>query len=171
MTIQDAPQAKIFLANTRFEKLAKRPGGVARNDAIASASSNIDKIKPEVIFWIRKGSARLDRAIQETWISADDAARFDSAIELSASLRDIGTTVGFPLLSFICGNLCEILETQKSGVKFRKDIIDVHRMALTLSAQDDYRNSRPDDLPIFKSGFEKVLTIFRRESGTTEPES
>jgi len=162
MTAADKPQPKIFLANTRFETMAKRPGGVPRNDAIKSASSNIDKIKPEAIFWIRKGVVRLDRAIQDTWISADDAARFDAAIELSASLRDVGATIGFPLLSFICQNLCEILETQKSGVKFRKDILDVYRMALMLSAQDEHRDSSPDDLPIFKSGLEKVLMIFRR---------
>ncbi len=171
MSSQNTTSAKIFLANTQFEKLAKRPGGVSREDAIKSAFSNIDRLKADAIFWIRQGVVRLDQAIQDTWISADDAARFDFAITLSASLRDVGATVGFPLLTFVCNNLCEILETQKSGVKLRKDIIDVHRMALMLSAQDKYRKSNLDDLPIFKSGFEKILTIFRRESGTTGLES
>lgn len=164
MTKSTTSQARIFHANTQFEALARRPGGVARNKAIENASKGIETIKPEFIFWLKQGVSKLDLAIQETWISLDDTDRFDTAIELSITLRDVGATLGFPLLSFITGNLCEILEAQKQGAAFRKDIIDCHRMALVLSIQDDYRKSSPEELPVLKSGLLDVLTIFRRNT-------
>ena len=164
MTEQTSTQARIFHANTQFETLARRPGGVARDKALENAANGIERIKPELIFWLKQGVFKLDLAIQATWISLEDTTRFDSAIELSVALRDVGATLGFPLLSFISNNLCEILEAQKQGAAFRKDIIDCHRMALILAVQDDYRKSNPDELPILKSGLLDVLTIFRRDT-------
>lgn len=164
MSEHSSSAARVFLANTQFETLARKPGGVPRDNALKKAKSGIDKIKPELVFWIKQGVFKLDQAIQDTWINVDDTSRFETAIELSASLRDVGATLGFPLLSFICGNLCEILEAQKEGASFRKDIIDCHRMALILSAQDDYRKSDPEDLPVLKSGLLNVLSIFKREN-------
>lgn len=168
MSAQPNSSARIFHANTPFENLARRPGGLARERAIQNAADGIEKIKPEMVFWLKQGAFRLDRAIQDTWISSADASRFDTAIELSGSLRDVGATLGFPLLSFICGNLYEILSAQKEGASFRKDIIDCHRMALVLSIQDDYRMTKPEDLPVLKSGLLNVLSIFRRENGLSE---
>lgn len=166
MTQEAAKTARIFLANTQFETLARKPGGVPRENALKRASTGIDKIKPELVFWIKQGVFKLDQAIQDTWIG-EDPGRFDAAIELSTSLRDVGSTLGFPLLSFICNNLYEILDGQKNGAVFRKDIIDCHRMALILSSQDDYRKTRPEDLPVLRSGLLDVLSIFRRESNLT----
>jgi len=165
MTENAISQARVFHANTQFEVLARRPGGVLRDKAIDNATKGIETIKPELIFWLKQGASKLDLAIQETWISLEDKDRFDTAIKLSVALRDVGATLGFPLLSFITGNLCEILEAQKQGAAFRKDIIDCHRMALVLSVQDDYRKSNPDELPVLKSGLLDVLTIFRRDTG------
>lgn len=164
MTKNNISQARVFHANTPFEALARRPGGVSRDKAIENASKEIETVKPEFIFWLKQGVSKLDLAIQETWISLEDLDRFDRAIELSITLRDVGTTLGFPLLSFITGNLCEILEAQKQGAAFRKDIIDCHRMALVLSIQDNYRKSSPEELPVLKSGLLDVLTIFHRST-------
>ena len=39
MTKNNHPEAKLFYADTRFERLARRPGGVEREQAIKQAQA------------------------------------------------------------------------------------------------------------------------------------
>ena len=46
MSESDKPEARIFAVETRFQKLARRSGGIPRDQAIEQATLQIDAAKP-----------------------------------------------------------------------------------------------------------------------------
>jgi len=43
MVKETTPEARLFFVDTRFQKMARRPGGVPRDRAIEQAQKYIDK--------------------------------------------------------------------------------------------------------------------------------
>ena len=52
MTKQSAPEARTFFVDARFQRMARRPGGVPRSQAIRSAELEIEKLKPDFADWL-----------------------------------------------------------------------------------------------------------------------
>ena len=46
-------KARIFAVDTRFQQMARRPGGLPREKAIEQAASKIDDAKPGYDVWLR----------------------------------------------------------------------------------------------------------------------
>ena len=51
-------EVRIFFADTRFERMARRPGGVPREKALAQADKMVDELRLDFGGW-------LDRELQE----------------------------------------------------------------------------------------------------------
>ena len=51
-------EVRIFFADTRFERMARRPGGVSREKALAQADKMVDELRLDFGDW-------LDRELQE----------------------------------------------------------------------------------------------------------
>ena len=150
------PEARVFSPKTRFQTLARRPGGVSRNQAVENAQNQVEEAKlgfedwlegelTELVGWIDR--AKSGEAVDD-WI---DAAQFHAH-----QLRDVGTTVGFELLTFIANTLCTILDGIKSGAECNMDSIVCHIDALLLIRQKQYRHLRPDQLPELSRGLFRV---------------
>jgi hypothetical protein len=82
-------------------------------------------------------------------------------------MRDVGTTMGFELVTFITNNLCEIFEAIIAGASPRNEIIDCHIDALLLAKQEQYRHLRPEQLPELNSGLRRVLEVASNPSSGT----
>jgi len=80
----------------------------------------------------------------------------DLALFHAHSLRDVGTTVGFELLTFIAGTFCTILESIKSGAECNVEALTCHIDALLLIRKRQYRNLRPEQLPELSEGLHRV---------------
>ena len=156
MADNPSKEARVFLPNTRFQKLARRPGGVPRNQAVENAQSKIEEAKlgfedwldgelNELIGWVER--AKSGEPV-ESWI---DAAQFHAN-----QLRDTGTTVGFELLTFISNTLCTILDRIKAGAECNMDSLTCHIDALLLIRQKQFRNLRPDQVPELSRGLHQV---------------
>src|SRR5205085_5158198 len=52
MSKKSSPEAHTFYVDTRFQRLARRPGGVPREQALEGAQANIDESKPEFEIWL-----------------------------------------------------------------------------------------------------------------------
>ncbi|HLH98992.1 MAG TPA: hypothetical protein VKW08_28110 [Xanthobacteraceae bacterium] len=150
------PEARVFDAKTRFQKLARRPGGVPRTQAVENAQNQVEEAKlgfedwfegelTELVGWIER--AKSGEGVEE-WL---EAAEFHAH-----QLRDVGTTVGFELLTFIAGTLCTILDGIKAGAEINMESIICHIDSLLLIRQKQYRNLRPDQVPELSRGLFRV---------------
>jgi hypothetical protein len=154
----DSPdsEARIFSPKTRFQTLARRPGGVPRDKAVENAKNKIEEAKLGFDEWLDVELTELVRWIEharaggpvEDWI---DAAQFHAN-----QLRDVGTTVGFELLTFIANTLCTILDGIKAGAECNMESLICHIDSLLLIRQREYRTLRPDQVPELSRGLHQV---------------
>ncbi len=154
---------RVFAVNTRFQQMARRPGGVPRDVAIAQAQSQINDYKADFVDWV----ARELQALSDTFYSAKGAAIADAKTEemyrMCCQLRDTGTTMGLALLTFVSDNLCRVLEAIKSGATYDPAMIECHIDALTLARKEPYRSMSPDNFPDMTSGLKRVLERASRQ--------
>ena len=60
----DSPdEAKVFAVDTRFQQMARRPGGISRDKALAAAVQEIENARPEVEDWLEREVQALSRAV------------------------------------------------------------------------------------------------------------
>jgi hypothetical protein len=151
-------EGRTFEVETRFQKMARRPGGIPREQAIERAQSKIEEVKPSFTEWLDGGINELiglaGNAAQGAY---SDASWTEGAALLSRRIRDVGTTMGFELVTFIANNLCEIFEAIGNGAEYRSELVNCHIEALLLAKQERYRALRPEQLPELSSGLRRVL--------------
>jgi hypothetical protein len=149
-------EARVFSPKTRFQALARRPGGVSRSQAVDNAQGKIEEAKLGFDEWLDAELTELIGAIRraragepvEEWI---EVAQFHTN-----QLRDVGTTVGFELLTFISNTLCTILDGIKAGAECNVESLTCHIDALLLIRQKQFRNLRPDQVPELSRGLHQV---------------
>ena len=148
--------AREFPVETDFHKKARRPGGVTRNQAVGNAQAQIETLKEEFNDWLKDGLDRLQSAIQLAETFPDNAMLVEDAFRSSCELRDIGTTMGYELVTFVANRLCEVLNAIRNGADYDKVLIRCHLDALQLARQDTYKNVSPDQVPDLCDGLRRA---------------
>jgi len=148
--------AREFPVETDFHKKARRAGGVTRNQAVGNAQAQIETLKEEFTDWLKDGLDRLQSAIQLAETFPDNAMLVEDAFRSSCELRDIGTTMGYELVTFVANRLCEVLNAIRNGADYDKVLIRCHLDALQLARQDSYRNVSPDQVPDLCDGLRRA---------------
>ena len=150
------PDARVFLPKTRFQTLARRPGGVPRSRAVENALNKVEEVKIDFEEWFEHELEGLIEVTERAKAGAHVDEWIDLALFHAHSLRDVGTTVGFELLTFIAGTFCTILESIKSGAECNVEALTCHIDALLLIRKRQYRNLRPEQLPELSEGLHRV---------------
>jgi hypothetical protein len=151
------PEARIFLADTRFQQMARRPGGVPREQAVERAQATLDELKQEFTGWLDERLHDLGAAIQALESAPFDAARLETVYQCCRQLREVGTTMGFELTTVISGNLCEVLDAVRAGAPCDMQALDCHFDALMLTSKPPYCDLRPDQLPEMTGGLRQIV--------------
>jgi hypothetical protein len=159
MAEQSDHDANVFPVDTRFQQLARRPGGVSRERAIESAQRQIDEMKPDFVDWLDRELGELSASLRDVTSNPAEAAALDRAHQTCRGLRDVGSTMGYELLTFIAGNFCGILDAIRAGAPCDKDMIDCHMDALLLARTEPYRNLHPEQLPEMTRGLRRVVEL------------
>jgi len=159
MAQQSDRDPNIFTVESRFQQLARRPGGVTRERAIESAERHIEELKTDFGDWLDHELQDLAGSIRQLAANPGNAAILDRAEQACSQLRDVGATMGYDLLTFIASNFCHILDAMKAGAAYDKDIIDCHMDALLLARTDQYRHLTPDQVPEMASGLRRVVEL------------
>jgi hypothetical protein len=157
MTKQPSPDAKIFFVDSRFQRMARQPGGIPRNQAIQLAEVAVEDLKPDYINWLAQQLQETITAIRKLEAHSDSAPAIDAAYQYCGDLRDTGTTMGFELLSFIANNLCEVLDAIKAGATYHKETIECHLDALVLASKPPYNNFGPEKVPEMIDGLRLAI--------------
>src|SRR5690348_9126414 len=118
MSDSEKNKAHIFYVDSRFERLARRSGGVPREKALAAAQGQIEAIRPTFGEWLDLELNDLSAAASD----ADNAPTSMIAVErvevICGQIRDLGATMGHALVTFVAGSLCSILEAVKEGAPY-----------------------------------------------------
>jgi hypothetical protein len=159
MADQRDQNAHIFPVDTRFQQLARRPGGVTRERAVESAQRQIEDMKVDFADWLDRELKELSASVGQVTSNPAEVAALERAHQTCRGLRDVGSTMGYQLLTFVAGNFCGILDAIKAGAPFDKDMIDCHMDALLLARTEPYRNLHPEQLPEMTSGLRRVVEL------------
>lgn len=150
---------RIFPVETQFQKMARREGGIPREKAIEEASARVEEIRPGFEDWLVKELEILDGIVKAAKAAKAGKAGPDWAEQAnhhSRQLRDVGTTMGLVLLTFIAGLLCEILDEIAAGAECNMNSVTCHVDSLFLARQEPYRNMRPEQVPELTKGLRRI---------------
>jgi hypothetical protein len=155
---QDSRQdARVFFVDTRFQRLARRPGAVPREQAIERAQVQIDEIKVGFNDWLNRELNELANLVHRAQAQAAENDWVDLANARSRQLRDVGATMDCELITFIASALCEIFDAVAAGAECNFDSITCHLDALFLARHEPYRHLRPDQVPELANGLRLVV--------------
>jgi chemotaxis protein histidine kinase CheA len=157
------PSVRIFAVDTRFQKMARRSGGVPREVAIERAQEQIETFKDEFVDFVDRELQELTEAFRSIASDTITEAQLDELEQRCSQLRDTGTTMGLALITFVADNLCQVLNTVRNGARYEPATIDCHIDALTLATTEPYRNLKPDQLPEMTEGLYRVLERANRQ--------
>jgi chemotaxis protein histidine kinase CheA len=151
--------AAIFPVDTRFQQMARRPGGVPRERALEAAQRHLDELKPDFNNWLVRELQELATSVQQVSDNPGDADALDRAQQACNQLRDVGSTMGYELVTFVANNFCDILDAVKAGAAYDQNVIDCHMDALTLARTDAYRSLRPEQVPEMARGLRRLVAL------------
>jgi len=156
MSKEPERQALTFFVETRFQRLARRPGGVPRERALEMAQENIENSKPEFEAWLDTELQELANIVRSAEAGTAEPGWIEDICSRSRQMRDLGATMGFVLLTFVANNLCEILEGTQAGHEYNMETIRCHLDALLLARQKQYREMPLEQLPELIKGLRLV---------------
>jgi len=159
MSKKTTPEAHIFYADTRFERMARRTGGVIREQALDRAQAHVDEMKSGFSEWLDGELLALSSALSQAEQNPSDTSSLDRAYGSCCHLRDVGGTMGYELVTFVARNLCEVLDAIKAGAVYDKDTVDCHVNAFFLAKAEQYRHLRPEQVPEMASGLRRVVEL------------
>jgi hypothetical protein len=153
----DDDLVRIFPVETTFQKQARRPGGVPRDRAIKYATSRVEEVKPEFEDWVGKELETLADVVGKMKKGEAPADWVEVANRHSRHLRDVGTTMGSELLTYIAASLCEILDEIATGAPCNVESVTCHVDALFLARQKPYWGLKPEQVPELTAGLRRVV--------------
>jgi hypothetical protein len=159
MAKDDDTGPNLFYPDTRFERLARRPGGVERDIALSLAQAAVDEIKPEFAIWIDHEFDALHAALADVDSNPRDKEALKRAFHSCAQLRDVSGTMGYELVTFVATTLCDILEAYIAGADHDKEVVECHRNAFILARAEQYRYLTPEQVPEMTRGLLRVVEI------------
>ncbi len=153
---QAEPDPYIFPVETRFHKLAQRPGGIPRDQAIERAQAQVEELKADFDDWLEARLQELTTLFDAVKRGNGQADWIEAANLNSRQLRDVGTTVGFELLSFVTDSLCEVLDAAQASGEHSIESIACHIDSLMLIQKRSYRHLKPEQVPELTEGLQRV---------------
>ena len=157
MSKRDDYEAREFHIETKFQALAKRPGGVAREQAIVNAQTTVATLKPAFETWVDDEMTQLLKIIPPDGADLKDRAWMNIADTHSQRLADVSATMGYDFVSYVANNLCLMFDAIKQGADYRRDVMVCHLDALVLGRKDKFRRMKPEDVPELTDGLRRVL--------------
>ena len=147
MTKDEQRLARIFYPNTRFERMARRSGGISREIALKQAQEQIDACQGNFTEWLNQQLQDIQSAAVELTHSPSNETARARLERICSDIRDIGTTMGCDLLSFAARSLCSVLDAFREGAGHATPLLDCHGKVLLLARAPRYRYLRQTKPP------------------------
>jgi hypothetical protein len=149
--------SRTFSVDTRFQKMARRAGGIPREKAIEQAEAGIEEVMPEFGNWLEMQIRQLDQIVQAAAAGREQPTWITLAEYYAGQLRDVGTTMGFQLVTVIADALAKILAGVQAGAELHMNLILCHVDALVVVRQEQFRGLGPADVPELVGGLRRAM--------------
>lgn len=149
-------EARVFPVDTRFQKLARRPGGVPRDEALRQAGGKLEEAEGSFDDWLESELRQLVDAIQHIERGNADRDSVEAASFHCYQLRNVGSTMRCELITFVAGSLCDVFDAIIAGASCDIDSIRCHLDSLLLAKQKAYRHLKPEQVPELTAGLRRV---------------
>lgn len=167
----NSSDVKTFPVDSHFQQMARRPGGVPRAQALERAHMQIDDARNTFGAWFSEQVAAITAALPKDDDPGADAPRWVETVSSHArQLHDVGTTMGYQLVTFIAGHFCDMLDAIRDGAAPNRELIDLHVEALRMSRQEKYQRMTAADFPELSSGLNKLL-LLAKAGGELQPDN
>ena len=150
-------EAREFHVETKFQQMAKRPGGVTREQALVKAQESVATLKPGFETWLDDEIAMLMRSMPKQGDDLTSRHWMTAADSHCQNLADVSATMGYEFVSFVANNLCMMFDAIRQGADYRRDVMSCHVDALLLGRKDKFRRMKPEDVPELTEGLRRVL--------------
>ena len=150
-------EAREFHVETKFQQMAKRPGGVSRDQALTQAQVSVATLKPGFETWLDDEIAALLKVVPKDGDDPKDQRWMATADAHCQHLADVSATMGYEFVSYVANNLCQMFDAIKQGADYRRDVMACHVDALMLGRKDKFRRMKPEDVPELTEGLRRVL--------------
>ena len=145
-----------FHVDTRFQQMARRPGGISRDEAIARAQGKIEEALPDLDGWLDRELRSLNTLVTDALAGKAERSWIKDANEHARQLRNVGTTIGLELLTYVADILCEMFEQAGKGAECDVNAVKCYVDSMLLARRNEYRNVRPDQVPELVEGLRRV---------------
>ena len=165
MANRSSPEARLFWVVTRFNTLTRREGGIPRDKAIEQAQDQIGRAAIGFDQWLGDELRQLTSLIADVESGKPEVDWLERANTGSRQLCESSGTLGFQLLSFVAGSLCDALDSIQAGAECNMEMIACHIDALNLTAGKSYRRLQPEQVPELTEGLRQVARFRRTSNG------
>ena len=159
-------ESREFHVETKFQLMAKRPGGVTRDQALTQAQASVATMKPGFETWLDDEITMLLRAVPKEGEDLKDKRWMNVADIHCQHLADVSATMGYEFVSYVANNLCLMFDAIRHGADYRRDVMKCHVDALLLGRKDKFRRMKPDDVPELTEGLRRVLASQKPKTAT-----
>lgn len=157
----DTPKVQKKDGSTRFHRLAKRAGGISRDEAIKRSDAFLNSVKPKYLEWVAADIARLELALKGIpGESVLDVSAIEAAYHKARVVRDLGETMGYPLITVVANSLCELLHRFQKAEIYNPAAVDTHFWSLLLVSSTDYEKTSEAATKDLLMGLQKVVELF-----------
>lgn len=160
MSQPTAREAREFDVDTRFQKMARRPGGLPREQALSNAANNLEEIKPHFSDWLDAEIGALLRAIPDDAADRRSGLLWLDMLDLaSIRLIDVAATMDHSLVELIARHMHAICDAVRAGAPYHDDVMACHLDAMRLCRQPRYRNATLTDVPELSADLRRALML------------
>ena len=157
----DSGEARKIKSVSRFAVMARRPGGVSREKAVAQADQRLEKMKAKYLDWVARDLLALERCIDA--VHQLEGARLEdmeTAYAKSAEIRDLGATFGFPLTTEVADRLCELIHRLRYAGAYNYDALQAHLASLQLVCTEAFKGRQAADEKPLLDGLSRVIAKY-----------
>lgn len=131
---------------SRFERMARRPGGLSEKEALANAQKELALLKPAVGQFVESECDKLLAALESASLEgAERNAKVAIADVCSRLIRDVAGAADFVLVGLVAKSLCELFELLvDSDIDYPAAVVNCHVDALRLARRPEYRGKEVD---------------------------
>lgn len=145
---------------TRFHKLAKREGGITREEALKKAEKFIESLKPQYIEWLRADMEKLQTIVRAFREGVPGPVEWKAAYRQSCVIRDLGSTFDYYTVTDIADSLCELLKRFEGNGVHHQSAVEAHLHALQLVGSTEIKDPAAREGHRLLDGLRQVVDMF-----------
>jgi len=153
-------KVQIVQVQTRFGKMAGKPGRMTRNEAIGAADAYIEQIEPRYLIWAENDLKELIEITDQVFKESRLGEHFHGAYRKANHLRDLGDTFDYPVITRVADSMCELLMRLHDAGVYNREALETHMAALRLVCTARFKGVQPGSVKELLDSLHKLVNRY-----------